>query len=152
VEYFSINKKYEARVWYTTTILLTAGIRESHHVLLRLNILVRQQNHKNLSVFEHEQYERGNADISCRQYFLCPPVNSLLLSARQTTSIVYCLFPVKPRISPYINRLTLNLHITTRYHFQFEAITPIKINWNEDYTCSKKKKVRMRTHCMNFIN
>jgi hypothetical protein len=40
VGYFSIDKKYEARAGCTTTILLTAGIRESHCVLVWSNIFL----------------------------------------------------------------------------------------------------------------
>jgi hypothetical protein len=67
-----------------------------------------------------------------------------------TMLILYCLFTVKSNTSPDINRLTLTLHITTWYHFQFETNTPIKTNSNKDETGSEKK-VRMRTR-LNLIN
>jgi hypothetical protein len=56
-----------------------------------------------------------------------------------TMRILYCLFTIKPSTSPYINRLTLTLHITTRYRIQYETNTPIKTNSNKDYTGSGKK-------------
>jgi hypothetical protein len=40
VGHFSIDKKYEARAGHTTTILLTAGIRGTHHVLVWPNIFL----------------------------------------------------------------------------------------------------------------
>jgi hypothetical protein len=60
--------------------------------------------------------------------------------------ILYCLFTIKPSTS---SRLLYTLPPGTT---QFETNIATKINSNKDDTDSEKEKLKMRTHCLNFIN
>jgi hypothetical protein len=48
------------------------------------------------------------------------PLLTMHLPKPFTMQILYCLFTIKPSISPYINKFMLTLHISSQYCFQFE--------------------------------